>query len=139
MIPKVTENTFIDGLDEDTVAWKKAYIRRGDDSFPMEVIVELIIPKDAKLVLGFHKCRASYVKVAGIYPASYNVDYPDPMSAFKFINVAAAWYTYPFFTCQYLVGRFTYPDRFDPDPSVTCSHGIHFFRTYREAVEYSFI
>lgn len=36
----------------------------------------------------------------------------------------------------YKVGEMVKPDKFDPNPMDTCSHGIHFFLTRREAVNY---
>jgi hypothetical protein len=36
----------------------------------------------------------------------------------------------------YIVGEWVYPDSYDPDPRVECSHGIHFFLTREEAEEW---
>ena len=36
----------------------------------------------------------------------------------------------------YTIGATVRPDKYDPDPRVECSHGIHFFLTREEAEEY---
>ena len=33
----------------------------------------------------------------------------------------------------YKVGEYTYPDKYDPDPRIECTNGIHFFLTREEA------
>lgn len=39
---------------------------------------------------------------------------------------------------HYTPGKLVRPDRFDPNPLIECSHGIHFFLTRQEAEEYDF-
>jgi len=38
---------------------------------------------------------------------------------------------------EYAPGIVVRPDKWDPDPRVECTHGIHFFLTRQEAEEYS--
>jgi len=81
-------------------------------------IVTLLIPADAKRVnaYGSRKCRAEFAYVL-------RVDYPtDALTAYNgFVYSTSGLVT---------------PDSFDPDPRVECSHGIHFFMTRQEALEY---
>ena len=81
------------------------------------VIVTLMIPADAKRVnaYGSRKCRAEF---------AYVLDREG-----KLLGEAHGGFQYP------LSGLVT-PDSYDPDPRVECSHGIHFFITRQEAVEY---
>jgi hypothetical protein len=37
---------------------------------------------------------------------------------------------------QYISGKYVYPDKYDPNPLVECSSGIHFFLTREEAESY---
>jgi hypothetical protein len=81
-------------------------------------IVTLLIPADAKRVnaYGSRKCRAEFAYVL-------RVDGPtDALKAYRD-------FVYP-------TSGLVTPDSFDPDPRVECSHGIHFFMTRDEAVEY---
>ena len=78
-------------------------------------IAQLRIPADAERVnaYGSRKCRASYALViSGEGPGIYDEN------------------------TKYVPGETIRPDRFDPDPRVECSHGIHFFITKEEAEEY---
>ena len=135
MIPEVGKTIFIeDGLGEDSIGWKKAMLFDDAKGSYRNVIVKLIIPKDALLVLGRYKCRASYAKVEGIYLSSRY--HKEPPAALP-MTEAESWYTFPFGKFIYKVGQYVYPDRFDTDV-VSCSHGIHFFRTYWEAAHYNF-
>ena len=81
------------------------------------VIVTLMIPADAKRVnaYGSRKCRAEF---------AYILDREG-----KLLGEAYGGFQYP------LSGLVT-PDSYDPDPRVECSHGIHFFITRQEAIEY---
>ena len=76
-------------------------------------IAVLRIPASAKRVnaYGSRKCRAEYaLVVSGTGNAKHNG-----------AAYAPGW---------------IYPDKYDPDPRVECSHGIHFFITRKEAEEY---
>lgn len=135
MIPEVGKTIFIeDGLGEDSIGWKKAMVFDVAKGSYRRVIVKLTIPKDALLVLGRNKCRASYAKVEGIYPSS---QYHEEPPAILPITEAESWYTFPFGKFVYKVGQYVCPDRFDTN-AIVCSHGIHFFRTYWEAAHYNF-
>jgi uncharacterized protein YjbI with pentapeptide repeats len=92
------------------IGWKKT--RQG--------IVQLRIPADAKRVnaYGSRKCRAEFAFVVaqlGGKPANGTHDR----------------------SCRYVGGQIVRPDKFDPDPRVECSHGIHFFITRQEAEDYT--
>ncbi len=79
------------------------------------VIAVLTIPAHAQRVnaYGSRKCRAECAVVVS------GAGYSDHDRAFK-----------------YTPGICVYPDKFDPDPRVECSNGIHFFITREEAEEY---
>ena len=86
----------------------------------MNAIITLMIPADAKRVnaYGSRKCRAEFAYVL-------HVDMKDYKGHLKAHN----GFVYP-------TSGLVTPDSFDPDPRVECSHGIHFFMTRDEAVEY---
>jgi hypothetical protein len=76
-------------------------------------IAVLRIPASARRVNahGSRKCRAEYaLVVSGTGHAKHNG-----------AAYAPGW---------------IYPDKYDPDPRVECSHGIHFFITRQEAQDY---
>lgn len=132
MIPEVTKGKLVYGLDEDTTVWKKAIVF-SENYYGWEyAIVKLTIPKDAKVVLSPHKCRASYAKVEGIYPIE-PFEPTEPLVT----KIAYSYFKYPFIF-SYQVGEVVYPHWFSLDPTSVCNAGIHFFRTYDEAVEYEF-
>lgn len=98
------------------VAWKKI------DNF----IIKLQIPEDAKRSSATtRKCRAS----AAIVIEIQNLDGSDS-GVSEVINTAYRHKT------VYKVGATTYPDKWDDDRWNECSHGIHFFITRQEAVDY---
>jgi hypothetical protein len=81
-------------------------------------IVHLLIPAWAKRTacLINRKCRASAAIVLAI-------EGDKPVRS-------KSW------TCSrttYEIGKTVYPDSYDPDPRVDCTHGIHFFLTREEA------
>ena len=79
-------------------------------------IAKLRIPASAKRVnaYGSRKCRAEYVIVlSGEGIAMYDNK------------------------TRYTKGKRVIPDRYDPDPTIECSHGIHFFITEQEAKDYA--
>ena len=80
-------------------------------------IATLLIPADARRVnaYGSRKCRAEFVYVQ-------QLDYPS-------VDMRRG-------DTAYVQGTRVECDRFDPDPRVGCSGGIHFFITRREAEEY---
>ena len=79
-------------------------------------IATLLVPADAKRVNNYssRKCRAEFVYVTKG-------------------NGATDKHTGE---TSYKTGTLVRPDKFDPDPRVECSNGIHFFITREEAEEY---
>lgn len=82
-------------------------------------IAKLGISKNAKRVSSLvgRKCRAEYAKVLAIEGADYGYSKHDSVT-------------------RYEVGKIVRPDKFDDDIRVECTHGIHFFITKKEALEY---
>ena len=80
-------------------------------------IITLLIPADAKRVnaYGSRKCRAEFAYVQKVEGELHKLAY----RGFK-----------------YPKSGLVTPDKYDPDPRSECSHGIHFFITRQEAVEY---
>lgn len=122
--------------DEDMIVWKKALnptkIKSNNYKEPCyeHVIVMLKIPKDASVLFTPTKCRASRAIVLGFYPCAYcGEEYELDMTS------AISWYDHAY---KYNLGEEVRPDCFNPDWRKTCSHGIHFFRTFDEAVNYEF-
>ena len=80
-----------------------------------EIICKLEIPKNAKRVGGLtgRKCRAEFAIVLdGEGVSKYDKDF------------------------NYKIGQTVKPDKFDPNPLIECSSGIHFFITKEEAEKY---
>lgn len=103
------------------IAWKQAYSRTVE-----EVVLELEIPEDAKRISTYssRKCRASKAIVLAVYKKNgkrSNIKYLHSQHDANF---------------TYQKGQTIIPDKFDPDPRVECSYGIHFFMTQQEAVEW---
>lgn len=96
-------------------AWKKAG----------GYIIELKIPARAmrNSCINGRKCRAEYAIVVDIRNMYTN----------KQIGFVKSDYS-----CKiiYEIGKIVKPDLYDPDPRITCSHGINFFMTRKEAEEY---
>lgn len=85
------------------------------------VLVRLLIPAKAKRTASLvgRKCRAEYAKV--LWTAK-----PLPVSWRKKGRIT------------YATGEIVRPDKYDDDPRVECTHGIHFFLTKEEAERSSF-
>ena len=96
-------------------AWKILQDRR---------IAELRIPADAKRTSSLvgRKCRAERVEVVGII---------DPSTGQQVGTGSSRHDATP-----YVVGQTVTPDSYDDDIRVECTHGIHFFITRQEAVDY---
>jgi hypothetical protein len=92
--------------DGDLIGWKK--LQDG-------VICKLAIPAEAKRVGGLigRKCRAEYALVI----SGEGISRHDSKTAYK-------------------VGEKIVPDKYDPNPLLECSNGIHFFITRQEAEDY---
>jgi len=90
-------------------------------------IVKLLIPATAartSSIIG-RKCRAESAIVQMIYNSDGTPAAPDTVAIGKHgTNLA------------YRVGAVVDPDSYDPDVRVECTHGIHFFVTVREAVDF---
>lgn len=127
------ELSFIRG--DDMIVWKKALnpkikFNNYKEPYYEHIIVKLKIPKDATILFTPNKCRANRVIVLGFYPCAYGGEcYQLDLSS------AVSWYDHSYI---YKPGEEIVPDRFDCDWHRTCSNGIHFFRTFYEAVEYVF-
>lgn len=101
--------------DGDFVAWKKVY----------NCILKLRIPGDAKRSSSTsRKCRASHAEVLEIQ----NLD----GSIYKYKSILNEHYA----GAVYTVGEVTYADSWDEDRWKERGHGIHFFITREEAVNY---
>ena len=104
------------------IGWKKVRSKEYD----MSVIIKLEILADAKRCNATgRKCRCSAAKVLEIQKMDGS-----PAGIDKVENTA---YTPHVF---YTVGETVLPDSFDDDRWNECSHGIHFFITRQEAVNY---
>ena len=87
-------------------------------------IVKLLIPEGAKRSSATtRKCRASKAKVISIY----NINTKENIYCIENTN---------YVTTEYKVGEMVYPDSWDEDRWNECSHGIHFFITEQEAINY---
>ena len=88
-------------------------------------IIKLLIPEDAKRSSATtRKCRANKAKVISIY---YKDDKTITLESIQNCN---------YNTTEYKVGEMVYPDSWDEDRWNECSHGIHFFITEQEAINY---
>jgi hypothetical protein len=114
--------------DDDMIVWKKVLSFNGQ-MFEY-VIAKLKIPKDAAILFTPTKCRANRAIVLGFYPCEYGGD--DHQLS---LPSATSWYDHSY---RYRLGQEISPDHFDSDWRKTCSHGIHFFRTFEEAASYVF-
>jgi hypothetical protein len=90
-------------------------------------LVRLLVPATARRTacLVSRKCRAEYVVTQWI---EGGLDAVQHVSSSVLIEGTI--------TTTYSVGEETYPDMYDDDPRVDCSHGIHFFLTEQEAREW---
>ena len=88
-------------------------------------LIKLEIPAEAKRCSATsRKCRCEFAKVLSI------TDLNDGDETIKMVT------NINYETCIYKVGEIVYPDSFDEDRWNECSHGIHFFITRDEAVNY---
>ena len=100
------------------IGWKKCI---GDNK--IRYIVKLEIPADAKRSSGTdRKCRCSKAKVLEIQ----NLD-----GTIANINTV---YSLRYESFAYKVGETIYPDSFNEEFWVECSHGIHFFMNRQDAI-----
>jgi hypothetical protein len=96
--------------DGDLIGWKKIYKK----------IVKIKIPHQARRTASLvsRKCRAEYAEVIEIDDG-------------KMSEIQGGYAD-----LVYRVGESVYPDSYDDDIRVDCTHGIHFFQTREEAEEY---
>ena len=118
------------------IGWKSCSYDVSPNSYPNALnnnitdtcLVKLLIPADAKRSSGFgRKCRCSKAKVLGIFDTKR-----------KKLNtgIIARSSFAPQDIINYEVGKMVYADSFDEDRYKPCSHGIHFFMTFNEALSY---
>jgi hypothetical protein len=90
-------------------------------------LVRLLVPAAARRTacLVSRKCRAEYVVTQWIEGGLNSVEHVSPSVLIEGT-----------ITTIYTVGEETYPDMYDDDTRVDCSHGIHFFLTEQEAREW---
>jgi hypothetical protein len=101
-------------------AWKKV-----EDGF----ILKLLIPASAKRtssVGGTRKCRASKAKVVSVYTVDGSPVNKQRKHFYSIFNRSF----------KYTLGKYVEEPKFNPDPQVECTKGIHFFLTKKEAEEY---
>ena len=96
------------------IGWKKC---------KNNTILKLEIPSDAGRVCSpaNRKCRAEFVKVLNIWNSKGEEIY-------RVIGIYNG--------IEYVLNEVTKSDSFDNDFRITCSHGIHFFLTRKEAEDF---
>ena len=91
-----------------------------------DFIIELEIPAEAKRSSATtRKCRCEFAKVISITKKDGSATDLTEITNNNYEPVVV-----------YKLGEMVYPDSFDDDRWNECSHGIHFFITRQEAVEY---
>jgi hypothetical protein len=98
-------------------AWKK---------LSNNIIAKIYIPAKAARTSSLigRKCRASEAKIV-------SASYSDGSVAPKGTKIRS-WRD----SCSHTVGETMYPDSYDDDIRLECTHGIHFFMTEKEAREW---
>jgi len=98
------------------IAWKKS-----NNGY----LIKLEIPAKAKRhnYIASRKCRAEFVKVLEIWDGKKKIR--------EFQNCTHNQ------KITYKIGKLVYPDKYNPDPLVECSNGIHFFLTKQEAKDWN--
>lgn len=93
-------------------------------------IATLEIPAEAKRTSSLvgRKCRAEFVRTISIESRTGSFQYDEGQSIKTYLTDRPV--------ARYRVGEITRPDSYDDDIRVECTHGIHFFITKKEAVEY---
>lgn len=102
--------------DGSIIGYKKLYLPCGHTSVIATLRIDEHVPRTGTLV--GRKCRAGSAFVLAISDGN--------RSAVSTHNQYL----------QYNVGSHVFPDSYDPDPRVECTHGIHFFLTREEAEAY---
>ena len=98
-------------------------------------LVELEIPQNARIVRhesnSKMRCDRAFVQSIRRIAAAEEGLYAAETS----LEMAWPLYTFNDFT-TYVPNCWTYPDSFDDNEGVACSHGIHFFATEHEAFDF---
>lgn len=133
-----------------TIVWKKVYKWSSDKSCGREFILEMIVLEDGiiptdnrypgKINSAARKCRVPlvYVKAAyqgrefitGSNPYGWQPTKPENDAMFADTPLQA------YGDYVYTVGTVAKPDRYDNNPNVECTNGIHCFLTRKEAEAY---
>ena len=112
------------------IGWKQCLLKtriKGGEYIDC-CIVKLLIPADAKRSSAFsNKCRCSKAKVLGIYDI-----YGNELTGVRWVTSIRNMLS----VIKYIKGHYVYPDSFDEEWFNECSHGIHFFMTFDEALHY---
>jgi len=90
-------------------------------------IIEVLVPSDAKRTSSLvgRKCRADQVLVVNAWHTDHSLS-----NETQFRNRL-----YNDKTIEYRIGEHVYADSWDDDIRVECTHGIHFYLTFQEAIE----
>lgn len=126
----IMKNVEIDGAtlpkfqlpqNETLIGWKKIV---GHNRYH-ELICKLKVPKEARRTASLvgNKCRADFAKVLDIY---------DPITGERFVTGTSARDA----CTTYVVGETIYADRFNDNPTIECTGGIHFFLDRKDAEHY---
>lgn len=146
------------------IGYKKCiYFNKKENDYQVrECIVELEIPDDARVVTPLfgnkHRCNKAIVKAIFLFDKER---LPDDTIACSIMSIESqltvmAWsrsmsslygslksakdvINYVENNCfTYVVGMTVYPEYgIDPDPKCPCSSGIHFFKSFEEAIEFA--
>lgn len=128
-------------LGEEIIGYKKAFVKDRNGKFYDFGIVKLRVPAGTKIVMpnrrrhGF--CGSSDGKARA--ERAYVVDITSIDYSKRFDEVRSIYMTYSNGVGtrkKYRVGKFVFVRCFDDDPTATCSAGIHFFLTRKEAERY---
>ncbi len=110
------------------VAYKSAEVWEVGGKIPLDVLVTLEVPEDAKRSSAFtNKCRCSKARVLSINGLRY------PNTRSKYDQAYSNYHLH----LKYKKGEMIYPDKFDENRWNECSNGIHFFMTKEEAIQYA--
>lgn len=129
------------------IGYKKCRDKEGNN-----VIVTLRIPAHAKRSSAWgNKCRCSEAIVEDIRKIESYIDNSCKNDIFSYKpriiqstskQIKSAHTKFAYGSCikqplTYLLGQTVVPDSFDPNRFNECSHGIHFFMTEQEALDYA--
>ena len=95
------------------------------------LILKLLIPLDVARtgVLASNKCRAERAMVVGVYREDGVALTAGELGFTPLIS----HHDYKF---TYKIGEYAIANGYNPDPRVVCTHGIHFFLKFEDAVKY---